>query len=448
MAPKPQRMSIDPSDPTALLEINNGTVVNISSGFMKCLQFDYYMSFAIIVSMVSCFVGNGLALATFSRWNSVEGRSPAVFLFQEMAVCDMLVMLPVIFVTVYPSLCVLRTTYSGVCKEYCQNYLAWMVKFLWPVSSIAQVSATWLTILKAFSRYQAVCAPPGAPRGEKDPMRTVYIQVTASWVLSFFYNLPRFFEFEVIEVSLGNETIHTYKNTPLSTDTTYQVVYLFISSLLLVNVIPVIILTVLVVKLYRTLSPTQNEEERSFTVMMIVIVVIFLVTQGPASINRLLLSITRANTCGHFVFYLTRLCNLLVYINSSIPIYIYAASLGTFRLYLRSLFTRNKMCCCRTAPNLKNSFRLADSSVTSGETDTTIGEGYFRSHKTNGVHSICNQVSQTENNNHSTSDTNGITSSKTSLQNGSANHHGYSNGGCDIEQTDLNGGPIMYDVYL
>lgn len=69
-------------------------------------------------------------------------------------------------------------------------------KYLFPTAIIAETGTVYLTVLVTVNRYLAVCRPYAAP-GRRS-VEAARLHVLAVAVFSIVYNLPRFFEFDVV----------------------------------------------------------------------------------------------------------------------------------------------------------------------------------------------------------------------------------------------------------
>lgn len=74
-----------------------------------------------------------------------------------------------------------------------------------PLLFITQMAAIWLTVLIALTRYVSVCHPYVAPRYVTvERVRAAIIGVT---IFSLVYNVPRFFERNVVTENLNGTII-------------------------------------------------------------------------------------------------------------------------------------------------------------------------------------------------------------------------------------------------
>ena len=344
--------------------------------YRLCHLFNYYVAILMAVCAISCVVGNGLTLPTFARQSKRLGPTPTIFLFQAMAVADLCVLIPISIVGIYPDICRVTTEMTGPCKTFHQQYLAWLIAYFWPLGPMGQVASVWITVAVTYHRYRAVCTPFLVNNGSSNPMSVVYLHVAAIWAFSILYNLPRFFEFYVIpSVNAANESIYEFHHSDLFLNQMYQTIYKSLSFFILINVIPLTVISVLTCRLVKALRnaesaqrgmsassrarPRRSQRERSLTLTLIVVVIIFFVCQTPTAINRILTAIIGPPGCQHWLWYYIVICNLLININSSVNFYVYTSCSSSFRHHLKMLLTCGRGRCC--GPKL---------------TDTTTEYGY------------------------------------------------------------------------
>ena len=196
-----------------------------------------------------------------------------------------------------------------------------------------------LTLLTfcVFYRYIAVCRPFHAPR--LCTKKKVQMQIVSMTICIVLYNIPRFFEYRTERhKQWDNSTsdwVHHEKEIGLVTYHVYNIIYENISYCLFVFLIPLVILVFENVQLVRELKTAQKcreilasrktREENNVTLVMVVIIIVFLVCQLPASVNQTLYYLiddAKKPECGAYQkFY--HLCNLLIITNSSVNFFIY-----------------------------------------------------------------------------------------------------------------------------
>jgi len=193
-------------------------------------------------------------------------------------------------------------------------------------------------------------------------------------VLSVLYNVPRFFEFkwncvdrarveriskivngqDVGDVSTSDllasrSCVYADCETELKKSDLYGIVYENVLYCLVVYFIPLVLLAIFnssaVVRLCRSrrqfrspnarlLSEKDFNDLDNITRVMLVIIVVFIVTQTPAYVNQLLyyLLAEEAYQCGRAYFYYYHVSNLVVSSNSCLNFIVYCVCRRSFRL--------------------------------------------------------------------------------------------------------------------
>jgi len=186
------------------------------------------------------------------------------------------------------------------------------------------------------------------------------------------YNMPRFFEYDmscysIAAPSSANDTANSNISaaqsysasdqdcrSELVKSKTYQIVYENVLYCLVVYLGPLGLLLFFNIGLVRELLPSnrnrrlssgfeetsdERHERNNITLVMLVIIVIFLVTQTPAYVNQLLYYFLAETNyeCGDVYFYYFHLSNLFVSLNSSLNFVVYCVCRRNFRRRLAAL---------------------------------------------------------------------------------------------------------------
>jgi len=78
-----------------------------------------------------------------------------------------------------------------------KSVLPYAGKYLFPTAIVAETGTVYLTVLVTINRYLAVCRPYDPP-GRRS-VEAARLHVLAVAVFSVIYNVPRFFEFDVVQ---------------------------------------------------------------------------------------------------------------------------------------------------------------------------------------------------------------------------------------------------------
>lgn len=163
----------------------------VAAGSWPCAIYDFIIE-TIVMGLLCLFgfIGNSLSIICLWRDGS---KTATPFLLISLDVAD-----TVFLVTVT----ILRVVQSAV------KYVGWddmvsmapVVKYVYPVALIAMTSTVYLTLLVTLNRYVSVCKPHDV-RTLCAPFHA-RLHVVAVVLFSIFYNLPRFFEFDVVDVPM------------------------------------------------------------------------------------------------------------------------------------------------------------------------------------------------------------------------------------------------------
>ncbi|ELU14310.1 hypothetical protein CAPTEDRAFT_183437 [Capitella teleta] len=293
-------------------------------------------------------VGNALSIAVLHKYSR---NSVATYLLKALAVMDNLFLASAVVVQMCPAMAM----HFGQTERLQQIY-SFMQTFAWPLVHMIQMGTVWMLVVVACNRYIAVCLPLKA--GHLCTKGKVQVQIIVLAVTIFVYNVPRFLEFnyrDVNETLPDNSTMTVSKNFGLSSMQVYNIVYENVSYWLFVFLLPLTVLLFFNVHLVRDLKKAQqyrrvlktsgrSVEENNITLVMIVIIVVFIVCQTPASINQILYYVvddSQKKTCSPYIrFY--HLANLLITINSSFNFVVYCLFRRQFQQELRALLCRHK----------------------------------------------------------------------------------------------------------
>ena len=291
-------------------------------------------------------LGNTLSFVVL-EWE--KRNKVATFLLQALAMADNLFLLISGFSQIFSAMCI----YYGW-DEVHDKALPYIRVFIWPLVFITQFGTVWMTVLIAANRYIAICRPFQAHK--LCSMSKVRLQVGMVALLALTYNIPKFLEYrltqEVDEVT--NRTYTTAVETSVLQSRIYTLVYMNVMYCLFVFLGPLVMLVVLNVCLIRELVAARQrflkrqipiageEEENNITLVMVIIMAIFVITQTPAFINTLIDTLNRDayNTITFFYYY--HISNLLVCLNSSTNFVVYCLFRQQFRERIRNFCDKHK----------------------------------------------------------------------------------------------------------
>ena len=164
--------------------------------------YDKYILYiqAIIIPVVCIIgiIGNSLNMVVLTRkslksYNDSMERAAYVGLF-SLAVSDMMFCVVTIPHGLYPHM---HTFFNK--KGFWMYYKAYGMQLI----STCTMCSTWLTVLMAVTRYLGICHPLKARRLIN--VTWTKFAVIAIFVLSFVFNIPRFWEYKVMRICIDSE---------------------------------------------------------------------------------------------------------------------------------------------------------------------------------------------------------------------------------------------------
>lgn len=331
-----------------------------------CRVYNFIVSGVLLgICCLIGYIGNILTVITLSQQRKTGTR----VLLQSLAVVDTCLLIPAFFVKFIPNCCLYTARYGQACFTFWFSIYPFMACYLWPIGTIAHFSSVWIIVLVTGNRYVVVCRPLQA----KALARVCYIhtQLAIVVILGTLYSIPRFFEYEIHDMIHPSEnvTIYITSTSDFFKDKTYQILYRNVSFFLVMNIVPLIVITVFTIFLVREVwrarklrqvltkskimrsSPSpkrgSQSEDSSLTFTLIMVVVVFFVCQVPAAVTRVFVMISpdTGSNCGEFDAFFSHLSDFLVFLNSSVNFIIYCVCSSTFRRDLRTVFTTRGPCC-------------------------------------------------------------------------------------------------------
>ena len=292
-------------------------------------------------------LGNTLSFVVL-QWE--KRNKVATFLLQALAMADNLFLLFVGFSQIFSAM----TLYYG--WDYTHDKaLPYIQTMIWPLVSVTQFGTVWMTVLIAANRYIAICRPFQAHK--LCSMTKVRLQVLLVAIFAIIYNIPRFMELKLTTEwdSQTNSTYVAASPTGMKNSRIYNIAYeniiycifLFLGPLALLIILNVCLIRELVAArqrfLKRQIPIAGDDEENIITLVMVIIMAIFVITQTPAFINTLLGTINpEGYVCGKVYFYYFHISNILVCVNSSTNFVVYCLFRQQFRERMRNFCNKHK----------------------------------------------------------------------------------------------------------
>ena len=264
-------------------------------------------------------------------------HSPMFYVLRAVAVSDTVFLLCVLLiqtlVNLYPTTGLLRN---------CLMYRGYIQVAAWPVLMMTQMSTVWLTVLVSIERYIAVCFPLVA--ASYCTLPKVRRAVCTIFVVSVLYNIPRYFEFEVV----ANTDM---QKTEVGSHPVYRYLYSCILYSLALFLLPLGLLIFLNGKLVLALNHGKKQwknlhvrqrKEQNLTYIPLTIVLVFFICGTPALVVNVVDSVYPPIYNAHpsFLTFMV-VANFLVVLNSACNFVIYCLLGKTFRTKLLEVFHCN-----------------------------------------------------------------------------------------------------------
>ena len=242
---------------------------------------------------------------------------------------------------------------------YQNSIVSVMFVCLRPLANVARSCTVWLTVLIGLYRYQVVCKPYNSLTSHCKQHGHKYVVLVV--ILSFLYNIPYFCEYYLHRLESG---YFNYARTGLVNKEMLDIysrihaaVIVSLPCLILFFATVSILLKLKKLKQRRSSMQTSQTSQDSITVMLVAILILFITCQLPYFVwsgfggdirnpdldDSLgwLNEKKKIQGCGSFMFYMRRLVDAGLLLNSSANGFIYFLLNKTFR---EALFSR---CPCR-----------------------------------------------------------------------------------------------------
>ncbi|XP_076448568.1 FMRFamide receptor-like [Babylonia areolata] len=305
-----------------------------------------------IGGLVVCSLGvvaNALSVAVLTRRSF---RSSTYTYLSALAVCDTLVL-------VFTVLLVMKDVKTHDATGTLEHTYSLYFPFVHPTAIIFQVTSIWLTLGFTVDRYIMICHPFRAETMcRRSRARKVVVALYMSGIV---FCIPKFLEYTTrkYELSLMNSTevIYVIEMTEIGKNEMFREMVHSWMYLICVCGLPFLTLVVLnaflihAVHMSRLKGKELNAREKhrnDTTIMLIGVIVIFLICQGPALVSRMIYAFKPVEHISRADFTLNEVANFLVILNSAINIVPYYFFGNKFRrefwtLFCSCLFDRDEL---------------------------------------------------------------------------------------------------------
>lgn len=306
--------------------------------------FVFYFIFMGLICLVG-FCGNTLSIIVLSRDRS---HRVVTFLLKCLAVADNTVL--------FISFTLLSIMYGLVQyllgRNGLSSFKAYVFKYGHPIGYMSQTLTVWMTVLLAINRYIAICRPYNASK--LCTVRKARIQVFIVVMLTVIVNFPRFFQYDIISKTDGNQTYKHAKATSIGETSIFGIIVTNALFSIIVLVLPLILLLLINIRLIQELQKMrkrsssiginikQNRTENNITAVMVIIIIILLMCHTPDRVTQLLKVTVSEEEKRYpsFTFYFFHASNMLIVLNSASNFFVYYF----FRRRFRDIFVATVTC--------------------------------------------------------------------------------------------------------
>ncbi|XP_046472500.1 FMRFamide receptor [Neodiprion pinetum] len=358
-----------------------------------------FITSGILLNVVGLFglFGNIISMIILSR---PQMKSSINYLLIGLARCDTVLILTSVFLfglpAIYPQ--------TNVLFNYKFFVFPRLVKFLYPLATIAQMVSVYLTLTVTMERYVAVCHPLRAR--SMCTYGRARMAVLCIIVVSVIYNIPKFWEMTITEEIHWKYKVPVYcaNATKMRVDELYRTIYINWMYFIFYYAIPFTLLTWFNMEIYRQVRKANRElqnlshhqrREIGLATMLLCVVIVFIVC------NIIPLA---TNICETFYnnipMWLVQIGNLMVTINSSVNFIIYVIFGRKFkRIFLRLFCSSHIFGAGRDSPE----FPTNDESVVTNVTNIELRNSIRRCqvHRSSTRNSRNNNVHLSNGNSHS-----------------------------------------------
>ncbi|XP_051158767.1 FMRFamide receptor-like [Leptopilina boulardi] len=331
----------------------------------------------ILLNLVSLFgiFGNTISMIILSR---PQMKSSINYLLIGLARCDSVLIIIAVMIHGLPAI----YSYTGCMFDYKFYVFPKIVKYLYPVSLAAQMVTVYLTLTVTMERYVAVCHPLRARSlCTYGRARAAVICIV---IVSFLYNLPRFWEVEYRDEIHWKEKVKVYcvMAASLRESRLYITLYVHWLYFFVYYACPFAALVVFNTAIYKRVRKANRDlqhmsrhqrREIGLAMMLICVVIVFIICNILPMVSNVY-----ENLYTNPPVWMVQIGNLLVTINSSINFIIYVIFGRKFkRIFLKLFCSSNIFGHGRDSPE----FQTYDESIVTNTTNIELKNSIRRSHR-------------------------------------------------------------------
>lgn len=337
--------------------IQNITIYNLTGDELnkaKKLEEIQHMLYGIIVPLVCVFgfVGNILNVIIFTQKKGSkvldEVEYCTTICLVALAISDMMFCL-----TTFPNAFILRNQQQHVFHK--SEFILYYRVYSTAIISTFIMSSTMMTVLTALMRYLAICHPFRSR--QFITIKTTIAAIVIAYLLSFTFNIPYLWRYEIIQYCLEIDDFKTIGNADLHNNPTFVYTYKVLWAIF-GNFIPLIILLYCNIRLIRALHISKQlrllhsrddtsclSAHRRINITLITIIILFFILVAPSEITKFIFYTMKGHTMDKFVYSIVSdITNTLQTINFSVNFILYYVIIAPFRK------TLNEFVCAFTRP--------------------------------------------------------------------------------------------------
>ncbi|XP_029032935.1 FMRFamide receptor [Osmia bicornis bicornis] len=327
--------------------------------------FDFII-YGVLINLVSIFgiFGNAISMIILSR---PQMKSSINYLLIGLARCDTVLIISSVLIYGLPAI----YGYTGLLFNYKFIIYPKIVRFLYPLSCMAQIATVYLTLTVTLERYIAVCHPLKAR--SFCTYGRAQLAVLVIVIFTFIYNLPKFWEVEVYPETHWKYkvTIYCLRPANLRSSNLYVTLYVHWMYFFICYLFPFLALVIFNAAIYQRVRKANRDlqqlsrhqrREIGLATMLLCVVIVFLI----CNILPLASNIHETSFVTDPPLWLVETGNLLVTINSSINFIIYVIFGRKFkRIFLKLFCSSNLFGPGRDSPE----FQTYDESIVTNMTN-------------------------------------------------------------------------------
>ncbi|KAK9310692.1 hypothetical protein QLX08_000020 [Tetragonisca angustula] len=242
--------------------------------------FDFII-YGVLVNLVGIFgiFGNAISMIILSR---PQMKSSINYLLIGLARCDTILIVISILIYGLPAI----YAYTGLLFDYKFIVYPKTVRFLYPLSCIAQIATVYLTLTVTLERYIAVCHPLRARSFCTYGRARLAVLIIV--IFSFVYNLPKFWEVDYYTETHWkyNVTIYCLYAADLRNNYLYVTIYVHWMYFFICYLFPFLALVIFNAAIYQRVRKANRDlqqlsrhqrREIGLATMLLCVVVVFLI---------------------------------------------------------------------------------------------------------------------------------------------------------------------------